>query len=150
MKTGRSAAHNASRSTADTTPHAASPIQSLRDIGYSCKTALADIIDNSITAGARSFEVQTDANAAEPTIAILDDGAITDRADVHLAKLAQPWTGFNAPAMTLTAVSDGSIAADEACSDAYRASRNCQSSDTEIVLQAALRYHEQIKAPRAA
>lgn len=36
--------------TADATPYASSLIQSLRDIGYSCDTALADIIDNSITA----------------------------------------------------------------------------------------------------
>ena len=31
--------------TADATPYASSLIQSLRDIGYSCETALADIID---------------------------------------------------------------------------------------------------------
>lgn len=45
------------RRTADATPHAASLIQSLRDIGYSAETALADIIDNSITAGARKVEI---------------------------------------------------------------------------------------------
>lgn len=62
------------RRTADATPHAASLIQSLRDIGYSAETALADIIDNSITAGARHVEILSEANAAEPAIAILDDG----------------------------------------------------------------------------
>ena len=60
--------------TADATPHAASLIQSLRDIGYSCETALADIFDNSITAGARRVEILTDLNSADPAIAVLDDG----------------------------------------------------------------------------
>lgn len=61
--------------TADATPHASSLIQSLRDIGYSCETALADIIDNAITAGARNIEVLSDVGGAEPAIGILDDGS---------------------------------------------------------------------------
>lgn len=60
--------------TADATPHAASLIQSLRDIGYSCETALADILDNSLTAGARRVEILTDLNSADPAVAVLDDG----------------------------------------------------------------------------
>lgn len=59
---------------ADATPHAASLIEGLRDIGYSLETAVADIIDNSITAGARNIEVLTEACADEPLIAIVDDG----------------------------------------------------------------------------
>lgn len=59
---------------ADATPHAASLIQSLRDIGYSCETALADILDNSITAGARRIEILTDLAIADPAVGILDDG----------------------------------------------------------------------------
>ncbi|WIA57852.1 ATP-binding protein [Sphingobium sp. WTD-1] len=59
---------------ADATPHAASLIQSLRDIGYSCETALADILDNSITAGARHIEILSDLTCADPAIGILDDG----------------------------------------------------------------------------
>ena len=61
--------------TADATPHAASLIQSLRDIGYSAETALADILDNSITAGARRIEILSDLGRADPAIGILDDGA---------------------------------------------------------------------------
>lgn len=61
--------------TADATPHAASLIQSLRDIGYSCETALADILDNSITAGARRIEILTDLTASDPAIGILDNGS---------------------------------------------------------------------------
>jgi hypothetical protein len=61
--------------TADATPHAASLIQSLRDIGYSCETALADIIDNSITAGADKVEIMSDLGGAEPAVGILDNGS---------------------------------------------------------------------------
>jgi hypothetical protein len=63
------------RKTADATPHAASLIQSLRDIGYSCETALADVIDNSITAGAENIEILSDTASAEPALGILDDGS---------------------------------------------------------------------------
>ncbi len=74
LSTDRSGAGEAAPRFADATPHAASLIQSLRDIGYSCETALADIIDNSITAGARQIDILTDAAGDEPAIAILDDG----------------------------------------------------------------------------
>lgn len=62
------------RLTADATPHASSLIQGLRDIGYSFETALADIIDNSITAGARNIEILSDVTGAQPALAVLDDG----------------------------------------------------------------------------
>lgn len=67
-------ADEAVRLVADATPHAASLIQSLRDIGYSCETALADIIDNSITAGARSIDLLSDTAGDDPALAVLDDG----------------------------------------------------------------------------
>ncbi|TQV61690.1 MAG: ATP-binding protein [Halothiobacillaceae bacterium] len=59
---------------ADATPHAASLIEGLRDIGYSLETALSDIIDNSITADAKQIRIITEAFGDEPFIAILDDG----------------------------------------------------------------------------
>lgn len=59
---------------ADVTPYAAALIEGLRDVGYSLETALSDIIDNSITAGARRIEVLTETFADEPFIAIIDDG----------------------------------------------------------------------------
>jgi hypothetical protein len=49
-------------------------IESMRDIGYSLETALADIIDNSITAQARSIRLLADTTSAQPSLAILDDG----------------------------------------------------------------------------
>ena len=59
---------------ADATPHAASLVEGLRDIGYSLDTALADILDNSITAGARRIEILTDSAGEEPAIGVIDDG----------------------------------------------------------------------------
>lgn len=59
---------------ADATPHAAALIEGLRDIGYSLETAVSDIIDNSITAGARRIQIITETFSDEPYIAIVDDG----------------------------------------------------------------------------
>lgn len=59
---------------ADATPEAAALIEGLRDIGYSLETAISDIIDNSITAGARRIEIATETSSDEPYIAIIDDG----------------------------------------------------------------------------
>jgi len=59
---------------ADATPHAAALIEGLRDIGYSLETAIADIVDNSITAGARRLQILTETFSDEPYIAIIDDG----------------------------------------------------------------------------
>jgi hypothetical protein len=59
---------------ADATPHAAALIEGLRDIGYSLETAISDIIDNSITAGAKSVQILTETLSDEPFIAVIDDG----------------------------------------------------------------------------
>jgi hypothetical protein len=50
-------------------------IESMRDIGYSLETALADIIDNSITAHASTIEIMTDPGQSELRIGILDNGS---------------------------------------------------------------------------
>lgn len=55
-------------------PHPSLLIESLRDLGYSIKTALADIVDNSITAGARRIEIFADTNVDSPAIGVMDDG----------------------------------------------------------------------------
>lgn len=59
----------------DATPYAASLIEGHRDFGYSLETALADIIDNAITAGARTVALIADTAAEEPWIALTDDGS---------------------------------------------------------------------------
>jgi hypothetical protein len=56
-------------------PSAARLLESMRDIGYSFESALADIVDNSISAHARQIRIINDLDEAEePYLAILDDG----------------------------------------------------------------------------
>lgn len=50
-------------------------IESMRDIGYSLQTAVSDVIDNSITAGAGEIEFLADTTSDVPAIGILDDGS---------------------------------------------------------------------------
>ena len=58
----------------DLSPSPSSLIQSLRDIGYSLETAIADIIDNSITANSKQIDIRFSFNDGEPWLAIVDDG----------------------------------------------------------------------------
>lgn len=50
-------------------------IRSLRGFPYTLETALADIIDNSITAGATDIKILADANGGYPRIAVVDNGS---------------------------------------------------------------------------
>lgn len=60
--------------TVEITPDASALIESLRGLGYSPETALADLIDNSIAAAARKVQVDLQHRDGKPTVAILDDG----------------------------------------------------------------------------
>lgn len=55
-------------------PSARSLSASLRDLGYSLETAVADIIDNSISAQATSIGIICDMSLESPVLAILDNG----------------------------------------------------------------------------
>ena len=55
-------------------PRASSLVESLRDMGYSLRTALADVIDNSVTAGAQNIQLFADTHHTAPAIGMLDDG----------------------------------------------------------------------------
>lgn len=55
-------------------PNAASLMQSLRAFGYDISTAVADLIDNSITAGANRIAVQFEWNNGVPWVSIADNG----------------------------------------------------------------------------
>lgn len=46
----------------------------MRDIGYSLETAIADLVDNSISAGARQIDIVCDMGVTEPRVHIIDDG----------------------------------------------------------------------------
>lgn len=70
---------------ADATPHAAALIEGLRDIGYSLETALSDVIDNSITAGARQIRILTETASDAPYVAIVDDGCGMDEKELVAA-----------------------------------------------------------------
>ena len=56
-------------------------VESLRDFGYTLPSALADLIDNSLTAGAKHIEVVIDAGAGPSSafVAVLDDGTGMDK-----------------------------------------------------------------------
>jgi hypothetical protein len=54
-------------------PNVTNLIESLRDIGYSFEVAVADLIDNSITAKAKSIKIYTVSNP-EPIFCMLDNG----------------------------------------------------------------------------
>ena len=56
-------------------PSASSLSESMRDLGYSLATAIADIIDNSITAGATMVDVYCDLTCEKPTLVIIDNGS---------------------------------------------------------------------------
>ena len=55
-------------------PNAASLIQSLRAFGYDISTAVADLIDNCITAKATTVEIRFEWNNGAPWISIADNG----------------------------------------------------------------------------
>jgi hypothetical protein len=46
----------------------------MRDVGYTLDTALADIVDNSVAAGAASVRILADTASTKPSIGIVDDG----------------------------------------------------------------------------
>ncbi|MBA0227996.1 ATP-binding protein, partial [Stenotrophomonas maltophilia] len=55
-------------------PSAACLSESMRDLGYSLETAIADLIDNSISAGADTIDIICDASGKHPVMVILDNG----------------------------------------------------------------------------
>lgn len=67
------------------TPSPEALISSLRDIGYSFQTAIADLIDNSITARARRIDIVALWNQGHPTVAVIDDGEGMDKEELCAA-----------------------------------------------------------------
>ncbi len=55
-------------------PEASSMIETFRAVGYSIETAVADILDNSISAGAKNIWIDYNWNGPETIIGIMDDG----------------------------------------------------------------------------
>lgn len=59
-------------------PHAEALVESLRGLGYTTATALADIIDNSISAGANNVDLHFEWDEHRSWIRITDDGSGMD------------------------------------------------------------------------
>jgi len=68
--------------TVNLTPHPSALIESLHYINYSLETALADILDNSITAGSTSIRLFVSTDSVSPQIAIVDDGQGMDQKEI--------------------------------------------------------------------
>ncbi len=60
--------------TADAEPIAANMLESFRAVGYSIEAAVADILDNSISAGARNIWIDFEWKGADTVFSIKDDG----------------------------------------------------------------------------
>lgn len=58
----------------DQSPDPKSHVKTLMRIGYTLNSAVADVIDNSIAAGAKKIEVYAPPGLDDPIISILDDG----------------------------------------------------------------------------
>lgn len=56
-------------------PSAARLTESLRDIGYDFPSAVADLVDNSVMAGAQRIEVVIQFDGSQSTVSIADDGS---------------------------------------------------------------------------
>jgi Histidine kinase-, DNA gyrase B-, and HSP90-like ATPase len=63
-----------SRTSAAITPSAARLTESLRDIGYDFPAAVADIVDNSIMAGAGRVDILIEFDGADSFVSVADDG----------------------------------------------------------------------------
>jgi len=82
-------------------PNASRLINGLRDTGYDVKTAAADIIDNSIAAGASTINIQIDLmHDGRKLVYFGDDGCGMDQGEIHKAMrygelLPNSWTDFH-------------------------------------------------------
>jgi hypothetical protein len=66
-------------------PNAAAMIESMRAFGYSPATAIADLVDNSISAGARVIEVRMYWAGTDSWVSIADDGRGMGEAELRTA-----------------------------------------------------------------
>jgi len=63
-------------------PSASSLSASMRDLGYSLETAIADLVDNSISAEATKVDILCDLSQTNPTLGIIDNGNGMDEAGI--------------------------------------------------------------------
>ena len=70
-------------------PEASSMIETFRAIGYNIETAVADIIDNSISANAKNIWINFEWKGAETWLSIKDDGSGMDNEELIHASWKQ-------------------------------------------------------------
>ena len=58
----------------DEIPPSTTLVESIRNFGYDLNTAISDLIDNSISAGATVIQIRLEWNNGDPFVAITDDG----------------------------------------------------------------------------
>ena len=63
-------------------PSASSLSASMRDLGYSLETAIADLVDNSISAEATKVDILCDLTQQKPTLGVIDNGHGMDEAGI--------------------------------------------------------------------
>ena len=63
------------RKTRNAPPRASALLESMRGLGYTTGSALADIVDNSISAGASQVQIQFTWLGSESWVSVLDDGS---------------------------------------------------------------------------
>jgi hypothetical protein len=66
-------------------PRAGAMLESLRGLGYTTAAALADIVDNSISAGATEVEIDFTWSGTSSSVAVLDNGRGMDDAELESA-----------------------------------------------------------------
>lgn len=66
-------------------PSAACLSASMRDLGYSLETAIADLVDNSISADATTIGIVCEASGTQPYLAIIDNGRGMDADEIVAA-----------------------------------------------------------------
>ena len=71
--------------TREAPPRAGAMLEALRGLGYSTAGAIADIVDNSISAGARNVDIAFAWSGAESRVSVLDDGRGMDDAALERA-----------------------------------------------------------------
>jgi hypothetical protein len=60
-------------------------MESLRDIGYTIESAIADVVDNSVSAKARHVWIRHAWNSGRPWLAVIDDGTGMDKRNLIAA-----------------------------------------------------------------
>lgn len=70
--------------TVEIIPDPVSLMESMRAVGYTVDAAIADLIDNSLSAGATTIEVEYDPHG-DPFVAVLDNGKGMSRGELEIA-----------------------------------------------------------------